>query len=80
MALPDVSVRDSCSRSLKRLSVVLHVYSLTQWGNTKEVTMINAEGEDVQIPVFLWPAWRLAECGQSFDCLVGLYSSFEEVI
>ncbi|CDI74899.1 hypothetical protein, conserved [Eimeria praecox] len=77
MALPDTAVRESCSRSLKRLSVVLHVYARTQWGN-KEVTMANAEGENVQIPAFLWPAWRLAECGQSFDTLISLYLSFED--
>lgn len=42
--------------------------------------MMNAEGEPIQIPPFLWPAWRMVECGQSFDTLVGLYLSFEEVM
>ncbi|CDJ35573.1 uncharacterized protein EMH_0027000 [Eimeria mitis] len=79
LALSDVAVRESCARSLKRLSVVLHVYARSQWGNSnKEVTMVNAEGEAVEIPAFLWPAWRLAECGQPFDTLINLYLSLEE--
>lgn len=78
MALPDAAVRQSCSRSLKRLGVVLHLHAHAHWADN-EVTMLNAEGESVLIPGFLWPAWRLAECGQTFDALVNMYLSFEQV-
>lgn len=78
MALPDALVRESCRRSLKRLSVVLHIHAQAQWG-ARELSIVNAEGEQVLIPGFLWPAWRLAECGQTFDTLVNLYLSYEEV-
>ncbi|XP_026190928.1 uncharacterized protein LOC34620921 [Cyclospora cayetanensis] len=77
LALPDAPVRDSCSRSLKRLCVVLHLHAQSQWGD-RDVGMLNAEGEIVHIPGFLWPAWRLAECGQSFPALIDLYLSFEQ--
>lgn len=79
MALPDAAVRESCDRSLKRLCVVLHIHAHSRWDDG-EVAMVNAEGETVQIPGFLWPAWCLAECGKSYSSLIDLYLSFEQVI
>ncbi|CDJ39363.1 hypothetical protein, conserved [Eimeria tenella] len=77
MALPDAAVRESCDRSLKRLCVVLHIHAHSRWDDG-EVAMVNAEGETVQIPGFLWPAWCLAECGKSYSSLIDLYLSFEQ--
>ncbi|KAL8446776.1 hypothetical protein Emed_004778 [Eimeria media] len=77
LALPDVAVKECCRRSLKRLSVILHIHAQAHWGS-REVTMTNAEGEPVMIPGFLWPAWRLAECEVPFDSIVALYLSYEQ--
>ncbi|KAL8274070.1 hypothetical protein Esti_001912 [Eimeria stiedai] len=77
LALPDAAVRESCSRSLKRLSVILHIHARAHWGG-REMSMKNAEGEPVLIPGFLWPAWRLAECEVPFESLVALYLSYEQ--
>ncbi|KAL8432418.1 hypothetical protein Efla_000195 [Eimeria flavescens] len=76
LALPDPAVRECCSRSLKRLSVVLHMHAQTHWSG-REVSMTNAEGETVVIPGFTWPAWRLAECGVPYGTLAELYLSYE---
>ena len=78
MALPDAAVRESCSRSLERLCSILHEHANSNW-QEGEIAMTNAENISVLIPSYLWPAWKLAECGQTFGDLVNVYLLIEEV-